>query len=311
MIMSIFKLPLNIAKKSMASGDVKFNKSHRTYGNFNVKKDLNYICDDTSDHRLDIYTNPERRNNILLFYVHGGAYIYGQKEDHRVFISWFVEKGFDFVSINYRLGEKDGSVSVVDQVKDAFEALKFVEENKHHYGIKTDNVFLVGDSAGGHICMLLDILLKNKEMQDYYKIKDVPNIEIKGIGLNSTMYDYDSVIKMGIKHLTKSGRKWIFSNKYLDSEFVKINNPAYYYRNGYKPSSLFASSSYHDYFRSQTLKLKRECDELGIDLDYLFEASVNRKIGHVYNHFNFENEEGLRCNTRMKDYFLNHSSVAK
>jgi len=311
MIMSIIKFPVSIGYRSMARGDVKFNKSHRTYGNFNVKKDVNYISDDSADHRLDIYTNPEKRNGVLLFYVHGGAYVYGKKDDHRVFISWFVNKGFDFVSINYRLGQKDGSISIVDQVKDAFEALKFIEENKHYYGIKTDNIFLIGDSAGGHICLLLELLLKNKELQDFYQIIDLPDIDIKGIALNSTMYDYDGVIKLGYKHLTKRDRKWMFSNKYLDPEFVKKNNPSYYYKNGSKPAPLFASTAYHDFFRGQTLKLKRECDELGIEIDYLFEPSLNMKIGHVYNHFNFENEEGRNCNNRMAEFFLKYSSVAK
>ena len=311
MYMSIFKLPLSIAIKSMEHGDVKFNKSHRTYGNFNIKKDLSYIDDELQGHKLDIYTNPVKQNGITLFYVHGGGYVYGWKEAHKVFISWFVERGFNVVAINYRLGEKDGSISIVDQVKDAMAALNFVEENKNYYGIKTDNLFLTGDSAGGHICVMLDIILNNKEAQEYYKIEKLPKVKIKGIALNSTMYDFSLVVRDAKNMLFKSGCKWMLSKQYLDSEFIKKNSPRYYFKNGYKPSPLFASTAYYDYFNTQTFRLKNDCDELNIPLEYLFEAAPNKKIGHVYNHFCFENEEGKRCNNMMVDFFLNKSNVAK
>lgn len=309
--MSIFKLPLTIGIASMRRGDDKYNKSHKTYGNFNIKKDLSYLPDERRSHKLDIYTNPEKQNGITLFFIHGGAYVYSYKETHRIFISWYVNQGFDVVSINYRLGQKDGSISIMDQVKDALDALMFIEENKTYYGITTDNLFLTGDSAGGHICLMLDVLLRSKEAQEYYQIKEVPNIEIKGVAVNSTMYDYAQVVKDAKKSLFKKGCKWMLSDRYLDEEFVKKNNPRYYYKNGYKMSPLFASTSYHDYFNSQTLKLKRDSDELGFPLDYLFESSPNKEIGHVYNHFCFENEEGKRCNERMLDFFYKNSKVAK
>ena len=309
MYMSIFKVPLSIFVHSMAKGDKNFNASHKTFGTYNIKKDLNYLSDGEKSHLLDIYTNPEKRNGILLFYVHGGGYVHGKKDDHQVFCSWFVEKGFDVVAINYRLGDTDGSISIMDQVKDTLAALNFVEENKHYYGIKTDNLFLVGDSAGGHICLMVDILLKEKSVQDYYKLDSIPNINVKGIALNSTMYDFFSVRKKAMGFLYKSGCRWMLSNNYKDDEFIKLNSPRYYFQNGFKPVPLFASTSYHDYFNSHTLKLARDCKEFGIELDYLFEASTNKSIGHVYNHFHFETEEGKRCNQRMVDFFIKNSKV--
>ena len=307
--MSIFKLPLTLGIYSMSRGDIKFNKTHKTYGNFNIKKDLNYCSDGEDYHKLDIYTNPEKQNGITLFYIHGGAYVYGNKEEHRVFISWFVNRGFNVVAINYRLGEKDGSVSIMDQVMDAFKALKFIDENKVYYGLKLDNLFLTGDSAGGHICLMLDILLNNKDAQDYYGISELPKAKISGVAVNSTMYDYNYVVYQAKDKLFKKGCKWMLSERYLDSDFIKNNSPRYYYQSGYKPTAIFASTSYNDYFNSHTLRLKKDADQYGLNLTYLFEASPNKEIGHVYNHFCFENEEGKRCNNMMVEFFLNNSKV--
>ena len=311
MIMSIIKAPLSIFIKSMKKGDEKFNNNHRTFGNFNVKKDLNYLSDGEKSHLLDIMTNPEKRNGITLFYVHGGGYAHGYKEHHRVFTSWFVNEGFDVVSINYRLAKRDGSISVMDQVKDALSALDFIEKNQHRYGITTKNLFLVGDSAGGHICLLLNLLFNNKEIQDYYKIESLPNVEIKGIALNSTMYDFEFVRKQALSLLTKRSVKWMLSSQYKDDEFIKKNNPRYYFKNGFRPVPLFASTSYRDYFNSQTIRLKNDCEKFNIPLDYLFEPSTNKKVAHVYNHFCFEMEEGKRCNNRMVEFFIKNSKVAK
>lgn len=310
MYMSIFKLPLGIAVSNMEKGDIKFCKSHKTFGNFNIKKDLSYIVDERRSHKLDIYTPAEYSNGITLFYVHGGAYVYGWKEYHQVFVSWFVSKGFTMVVPNYRLGQKDGSISFMDQISDLLEALKFVEENKVYYGIKTDNLFLVGDSAGGHMCMMLEVLLKDKKVQAYYNLKEVPKFNIKGIALNSTMYDYRGVVAQAKSMLFKKGCRWMFSKKYLDDEFIKMNDPRQHYQSGFKPVPLFASTSAHDYFNNQTLRLKRDADKLGINLTYLFEASPRKEIGHVYNHFVFT-DEGLKCNEMMEEFFYKYSVVAK
>ena len=133
--MSIFKLPLSIAISSMQKGDDVFRSKQKTFGNFNVKKDLNYSDDNESHHKLDIYYPINNSNGVTLLHVHGGGYVYGDKSQQDVFASWFVNQGFTVVVPNYRLGQKDGSISIMDQVKDALDALKFVVENKNYYGI--------------------------------------------------------------------------------------------------------------------------------------------------------------------------------
>lgn len=310
-VMGFIKLPLSIAVASMAHGDSKFNDSHRTYGHINNKKDLNYCSDGEKEHCLDILTNPTKSNGITLFNIHGGAYVYGYKEDSRIFTSWFVDKGFTVIPINYRLARKDGSISIMDQAKDAVEALKFVVENAVHYGVSLKNLFLMGDSAGGHICLMLDILSKSEEARKYYQLEDFPKVEIKGVALNSPMYDYMLVRAAAKEVLSKRSRRWMLSKQYLDDEFINKNNPRYYFKNGFKPSPLFASTSYYDYFNNQSQRLKKDCDELGINIDYLFEASPDKSIGHVYNHFHFEDEEGKRCNNMMVDFFIRNSKVDK
>lgn len=310
-IMSFIKIPLSIVKRSMEKGDEKFNKNHRTFGNFNIKRDLNYIPDETRAHKLDIYTPVEKSNGITIFYVHGGAYVACYKELREVFASWFVNQGFTFVAINYRLGNKQGEIGIKDQVKDVVSALNFIEENKHYYKVPTDNLFLLGDSAGGHLCLMADIIFHNKEVQNYYGYKELPPIDIKGLAVNSTMYDFRLVVSDAKKKLTKKSCRWMLSNNYQNEEYIDKNNPRYYFKKGYKPSPLFANTSYNDYFNSQTFRLEKDCKELGIKIDYLFETSPRKEVGHVYNHFILDDGEGLKCNQMMVDFFIRNSHINK
>ena len=309
--MSIFKLPLGFAKRNMASGENKFNNSHRSYGNFNVKKDLSYIDDDEQGHKLDIYTPAENWNGITLLYIHGGGYVHGWKDSHSVFVSWFVNQGFAVVAMNYRLASYADKVSVPEQIQDVFAVLKFIEDNWKYYGISRENVCLIGDSSGGHLALMTDIIYHDKEAQDFYKIEKLPNVNIKAVAVNSTMYDYKEVVKLGRKLLSKRGCKEMFSDKYLDADYVRLNSPRYYFQKKLPLEPLFGSSSAKDYFRFQSYLFSKDCKELGYNLEYIFEAIDDKRVGHVYNHFILDDEEGLRCNNAMVKFFLKNSNVDK
>lgn len=311
MCMSIFKLPLGFAKRNMGKGEKKFNDSHRSYGNFNVKKDLSYVDDDLQGHKLDIYTPAEKWNGITLLYIHGGAYVHGWKETNSVFVSWFVNQGFSVVSMNYRLASRFDEVAFPDQVRDVFSVLKFIEENWKYYGISRNKVCIMGDSSGGHLSLITDIIYHDKEAQDFYKIEKLPDIKIHAVAVNSTMYDYKEVIKLGQKLLSKRNCKELFSDKYLDVNYVRMNNPRYYFKKKLPLEPLFANSSAKDYFNYQTRLLKKDCDELGYNLEYIFEPILDKRVGHIYNHFILDDEEGIRCNKAMVDFFIKNVNVDK
>lgn len=307
--MSIFKIPVPIAKKSMERGDIKFNSSHKSYGNYNVKANLSYVDDDERGHKLDIYTPVDNNNGITLLYIHGGAYVHGWKEANSVFVSWFVNQGFSVVSMNYRLAGGIDEINVKDQIQDVFEVLKFIANNHLFYKISKDKFFIMGDSSGGHLSLMTDIIYHDKEAQEFYGIDELPDVKISGVAVNSTMYDYVEVVKMGRRLLTKRGCRELFSKNYLDENYVLKNSPRYYFNKKIQLEPLFASSSNHDYFYYQSYLFNKDCKELGYSFEYLFEVTPNKNIGHVYNHFHLEDEEGLRCNNAMVEFFKKNVDI--
>lgn len=305
----LIKLPVSMFSKVMANGDKKFFKTHKTFGNFSVKKDLAYIEDGDPMHMLDIICPILNHDNgIVLFYIHGGGYVYGTKESTRIFTSWFASQGFTVVSINYRLITKKGDVDVFDQTRDVIAALNYVYDNCHNLGLKLDKFCIMGDSAGGHLSLMTDIIFKSKEVQDFYKIEKLPPINIKCLALNSTMYDYESLFPLARKFLSKNGVKGIFSKHCYEDGYFINNSPKTYINKGIKLDPIFNSTSYNDFFLDQSNKLKKDAAKFNLDYEHYYDNSIKKEVGHVFNHFMFE-EEGLKCNLAMCDFFKKHCNI--
>jgi arylformamidase len=68
-----------------------------------VERNLPYA--DKPDERqvLDVYSPPKAKNLPVVFWIHGGGWQADDKADVQIKPKVFVEKGFVFVSTNYRL----------------------------------------------------------------------------------------------------------------------------------------------------------------------------------------------------------------
>src|SRR3954470_16567085 len=71
-----------------------------------TKSNIPYV--DNADERqvLDIYAPPnakEKKDLPVVFWIHGGGWQAGDKNDVKLKPQWFMDHGFVFVSTNYRL----------------------------------------------------------------------------------------------------------------------------------------------------------------------------------------------------------------
>ena len=91
-----------------------------------------------------------------LIYIHGGAWIDGSKEEFLEFRTAFEQAlpDFAFVAINYRLYNFiTDSNGFPTQENDVIAAVEYVLENQLEWNI-SDEIFLAGASAGGHLALL-------------------------------------------------------------------------------------------------------------------------------------------------------------
>jgi len=121
---------------------------------------VSYVPGGTEDQKLDL-SLPETGDGpfpiILAF--HGGAFQkgpgYPSKSLYRKFASYFTERGYAFASANYRLAP---DYTYPAQVEDVFCALAWIHANHETYGLDSDNVIIMGDSAGGYLAAMLSTI---------------------------------------------------------------------------------------------------------------------------------------------------------
>jgi acetyl esterase/lipase len=267
--------------------------------------DLPYIDDGEKEHLLDIYKPKGEDNGHLIVDIHGGSYAFGFKGINYIFNSFFVSKGFQVVSINYTLVKENSSI--YEQIIDIFAVLDFLVANQRKYGLSLDKVILLGDSAGGHLAFLTDLVFKSEEAQKYYQIEQLPNVKIKCVAMNCAVYDFEEVVDFAKRVIHKSAMPTLFSNRYIDSDFLKMNNPAYYLKK-VKPDPVFISSCHNDFLKKHSFMLRDEMMRRGYKHHYEYEPTLKIKVNHVYNLVLPHSEEGMRTNEAMVEFFLSDFS---
>ena len=105
--------------------------------------------------KLDLYIPRGRKEFPVIFFVHGGAWLHGSKNQFGMYsalaLSW-ARHGIGTVSINYRLSP---GVKHPEHIKDVARAFAWVHKNISHYGGRAEQIFVCGHSAGGHLVALL------------------------------------------------------------------------------------------------------------------------------------------------------------
>ena len=97
----------------------------------------------------------------VVIYFHGGSLISGDKSEG--WTDWsnnfgfkFLEAGISMVMVNYRLSRQQGTKWPL-YIQDAAASIAWVANNIGQYGGDSDNIFVMGFSAGAYLTHMLSI----------------------------------------------------------------------------------------------------------------------------------------------------------
>ena len=116
-----------------------------------VYSDVFYATSQNPRQALDIYLPPNAQGKVpAVIVVHGGAYVVGSKKDtaKSPLTKLLLDNQMAVVAINYRLLPDNGYPSQTDDVNQAF---NFIRTNGERYGIDTQRLAVIGESAGGQL----------------------------------------------------------------------------------------------------------------------------------------------------------------
>ena len=132
--------------------------------------------------------NKENYNGIILW-IHGGAWVQGEKESMNPIIAMTMENGFIIANMGYTLlGEKyknSNIFRVLDEVSACVQSI--VDKLTSEFGFREDRlgIALGGGSAGAHIALLYSYLMKKNSIP--IPIKFIINT-VGPIGLNTKYF---------------------------------------------------------------------------------------------------------------------------
>ena len=188
-----------------------------------VEKDIIYdeTCPDAC--KLDVYSNinsPKEKRPVI-FVVHGGGFVAGDKKYRRQLSSWFAKETNAFVvNVNYGLGPK---YIFPEPIKHLVKALDWVTDNAEKYNLDLSRVIATGDSSGGYFVTELAALQGSTKMQEKLGLKS--KTTIKGLLLNCGIYDINRALSQKVlfnltggvcEHFTGSKVENIKENEYFD-----------------------------------------------------------------------------------------------
>jgi arylformamidase len=129
---------------------------------------------DKVKHRLDLFLPRGRQDFPVVFFVHGGAWLHGDKSFLGIYSaigSTLARQGIGTVVINYRLSP---AVRHPEHIKDVARAFAWTYRHIGEYGGRPDQIFVAGHSAGAHLIALL------ATDERYLKAEGLSPLVIKG-----------------------------------------------------------------------------------------------------------------------------------
>jgi acetyl esterase/lipase len=130
-----------------------------------VTNDIEYAKVGDRSLKLDLYSPKDLKKPVpAVIVIHGGGWQDGNKRDMRAYGVHFAQLGYVAASISYRF---TGEATHPAQVTDCKAAVRFLRANAAKYNIDPDKIAASGNSAGGHLSMMLGYC-DAKEMEGDY-----------------------------------------------------------------------------------------------------------------------------------------------
>ncbi len=247
-----------------------------------VKSNIRYVEKGHERHVLDVYSPTGAKNLPVVFWIHGGGWQAGDKTDVKLKPQWFMDKGFVFVSTNYRLLPE---VDMGTLTRDVAKAFGWVEKHIAEYGGDPKRVLVGGHSAGAQLAALLCT------DERYLKAEGTDlNVLIGCVPVDGDTYDVPAIIETAETRRRvhgqtqpKSGHREKFGNdpeKHKD--FSAVNHVA---KGKGIPPFLILHVSNHPDNAAQAFRLATVLKEAGV--------SVTNYGAKDTNHVKLNNDLGL------------------
>lgn len=238
---------------------------------------------------MDVYRPRKEEGKLLpvIVNVHGGGWVYGDKEKYQYYCMHLAQKGFAVVNFTYRLAPEFKFPSSMEDTNLVF---AWVMEHAQEYGMDTENIFAVGDSAGAHQVGLYAAMLTNPGYAAMYPFQLPKGLCLNAIVLNCGMgevrFTGDS------NDMTQSLMGDYLPNKGAEEE-LRMISMVNHVTEDYPPA--YIMTAVDDFLRMQAPVMVGALIEKGVPFVLKFYGDKENRLGHVF-HLDIRSKDAIICN---------------
>jgi len=284
--------------------ECKKNDSQRFAG-FKTPNDIVRYDDilygtDPKWHVLDVYrpksvSTKEKLPVIVSF--HGGGWVYGDKELYQWYGMDLAQRGFAVVNYTYRLAPEFQFPAPLEDTNLVF---TWVMKHAEEYGLDVDNIFAVGDSAGGHGVGLYAGILTNPEFADTFAFSVPEGLKLRAIAINCGVAEVK--ITGDPEDLTQQ-----LMGDYLpnggDANELDIMSVVHHVTENYPPT--YIMTAMNDFLKMEAPIFARSFSEHNVPFTYVLYGTKEEPLQHVF-HCDIHDGAAKKCNDDECRFFREH-----
>jgi acetyl esterase/lipase len=217
-----------------------------------ARRDLPYADTKNERQTLDVYAPAGGKGHPVAVWIHGGGWQAGDKKDVQKKPQAFVDKGFVFVSVNYRLLP---DVTIKQMAQDVAKAIRWAHDHARDYGGDPDTMFVMGHSAGAQLAALVCT------DESYLNAEVLSPALVKGcVPVDGDTYDVPLQIQT-----VEQRRANIYRKKFGHADSQKDLSPVTHVAKGKDiPPFLILHVAEHPETKAQSQRLARALQEAGV-----------------------------------------------
>jgi len=276
-----------------------------------AKRDAGLTVPEDLVRHLDIPYGEDEANILDIYYprgtdkplptiisIHGGGWFYGDKELYSHYCMSLAQRGFTVVNFTYRLAPEHKYPA---SLEDCCRVLHWVQTHGQEYFIDTNNLFTVGDSAGGQLSFQLLTMVSNPEYDALFDFHPPKGLGINGCGMNCGCYFLPFNRFFPPKRMGPIFEAWMPEDYMPVVPQLKAQK---YITGAFPPAHV--TSAQNDYLKMMAAPCYRGLRRKGVEAQlHIYGTKEEKHIGHVF-HLNCRLPLADICNDQQTAFFRAH-----
>lgn len=234
----------------------------------------------------------------VIINIHGGGFFYGSKETYQFYCMFLAKQGFAVVNFNYRLAP---DYQFPANIEDIDHVYNWLFTNAEKYNFDLNNVFLMGDSAGGQMVTQMSAIYTNPEYRHMFGLRN-PDFTIRAGATNCGGFITENYHKIPKEPKIMYAAGLYFAT-HQDTATVDLTKLEDYIPKQMLP--LYVMTANKDFVREQSIMLDKFLTEHKIAHEFHEYGDADHERQHVF-HINQKDELAKKCNLDEIRFFKEH-----